>query len=316
MNTKYIVRYIFHILLFLFSFFITFAQSELNFNHYTTYTYKQADTTDLKLDLYLPYNTETNRTCLIYVHGGGFRAGTRNYKEVDDFCRFFTDQGYVVATMSYRLPIKGRNFDCNITAEEKIQTFRGAAIDIHDCISFLLDHATEIGIDPSRIVISGSSAGAEACLHAAYMPVEEFSSHKYENFKIAGVISMAGALADTSWITEENAIPTLLFHGTCDKLVPYGTAPHHYCESSEPGYLILHGGYSISKRLKHLGQAFYLYTACKGAHEWAGKPMDNNRYEILDWLKTDVEDKAFRQINQVVQTGQKSCEYPQREYCQ
>jgi predicted phosphatase len=57
------------------------------------------------------------------VHGGGFRAGTRNYKEVDDFCRFFTDQGYVVATMSYRLPLKAEISIAILPLKKKYKPF-------------------------------------------------------------------------------------------------------------------------------------------------------------------------------------------------
>jgi poly(3-hydroxybutyrate) depolymerase len=315
MNSRKIIPVILSIFLLAFSFLKANAQLNSSFNNYSTYIYKQIDTSDFKLDIYQPYNNETKRTCLLYIHGGGFKGGSRNNREINDFCQFFAAQGYVVATMSYPLPFKGRNFDCNISAREKIQTFRRVAIDIHDCLSFLLDHANEIGIDSSKIVISGSSAGAEASLHAAYMPIKGLSTDKYAHFKLAGVISMAGALTDTSWITKENAIPTLLFHGTCDNLVPYATASHHYCDSSAAGYLILHGAYSISQRLKNLGQPFYLYSVCNGAHEWASKPLKINQFEILDWLKTDVEGKAFRQINQVVQSENKDCDYQQYEYC-
>jgi hypothetical protein len=108
-----------------------------------------------------------------------------------------------------------------------------------------------------KIILAGSSAGAEAVLHAAYWTANDLIDLPEqpalpEDFKYGGVISMAGALVDTNLITKENAIPTLLFHGTCDNLVPFGTAPHHYCDESDKGYLMLHGANSIAKRLHHL----------------------------------------------------------------
>ena len=316
MKLRSLVKIIILLLFFHLPFYGLNAQSDFVFDNFSTYSYKQVDTTDLKLDVYLPYNHEKKRTCLLYVHGGGFRDGNRNSENINDFCQYFASEGYVTLSMSYRLLIKGRSFNCQIPAEEKIQTFKEAAIDIHDALSFILEHANELGIDSSKIVIAGSSAGAEACLHAAFMPVEEFSTNKSGNFKLAGVISMAGAITDTAWITKENAIPCLFFHGSCDNLVPYATASHRYCDPSQPGYLIIHGGYSISKRLLHLGQPYFLYTACKGAHEWASKPLGNNRTEILDWLKTDIEGKVKRQVNQLVKTENEECNFPQYNNCQ
>ncbi len=49
----------------------------------------------------------------------------------------------------------------------------------------------------------------------------------------------AGAVVNANYITKDNAIPAVLFHGTEDDLVPFGTAPHHFCDPSKPGYIIL-----------------------------------------------------------------------------
>lgn len=85
------------------------------------------------------------------------------------------------------------------------------------------------------IIICGSSAGAEPVLSTVYNlpPLREDESPIY----YAGGIAMAGAITDISRITGESAIPSMFFHGTCDNVVPYGTAPHRYCQQGKEGYL-------------------------------------------------------------------------------
>jgi len=291
------------------------AQDTVCSETYRTYVYKTEDTTNLLVDVFLPFDTMKNRTCILYLHGGGFMGGKRHYYNQFEFYHYFASQGVVVTSMSYRYTMKDKGFNCRTPAKEKIHAFREAAIDINDCVDFLLRNATALGIDSSKIIIAGSSAGAEACLHAAYMPLKKKDRIGDENFRFAGVISMAGALADTSWITRENAIPTLLFHGTCDKLVPYGAAAHHYCDEKRPGYLMLYGGHSIMERLRHLDRGYYLYTLCNGGHEISGTPLTKYLPEMMDWINNDVEKQKLRQIHIIEPTDKKSCDLPQFSFC-
>jgi hypothetical protein len=128
---------------------------------------------------------------------------------------------------------------------------------------------------------------------------------------------MAGALLNLDWVNAESAIPGQFFHGTCDNLVPYGEAPHHYCGPSDPGYMTLYGAKAIADKQEALGRGFYLYTACTGRHEWAGKPMTHNVDEVTDFLYHDVLMGQKRQIHLVVDGGQAVCpeEYPDFEFC-
>jgi para-nitrobenzyl esterase len=132
-----------------------------------------------------------------------------------------------------------------------------------------------IRIDPSKIIVGGSSAGAEAVLNAVYnerLMAGDLS--KYENVEFAGVFSLAGAVVDARYITEENAVPGVFFHGTEDNLVPFGTAPHHWCDRDKPGYIILDGSYSITERLKEMDSSYLLYSFEGGRHEHSGMPFD------------------------------------------
>jgi hypothetical protein len=79
---------------------------------------------------------------------------------------------------------------------------------------------------------------------------------------------MAGAIPDLEKIYAESAVPSLLFHGTCDELVPYATAPHRHCKEGQPGDLILHGSFDIAQKLQQLNKPFWLHTTCRPDMKW------------------------------------------------
>ncbi len=286
-----------------------------------TFTYAQKPDETLDMDVYMPQeNSETQRPVLLYVHGGGFSGGQRNGERGNRFFRQLAQKGYVVATMSYTLTMKGKSFSCDQPTPNKIKTFRAVGNDIARATQFLNSKSTELGIDTTQLVLAGSSAGAEAVLHAAYWSetrVAEGTSLLSETFRYAGVISMAGALVSLDWVTAESAIPTQLFHGTCDNLVPYGEASHHYCQVGEPGYMPLYGPEAITDKLRELGKSYYLYTVCRGRHEWAGRPLANNVAEITDFLYHDVLQQQKRQIHTIQASAGDDCpDYPVFNYCE
>ncbi|MEP6260223.1 MAG: alpha/beta hydrolase [Gillisia sp.] len=242
-----------------------------------TEIYSVKDGEELKLDIYSPVNdTLQARPLIVFMHGGGFSGGTRTNEAEVKFAEAAARKGYVAVQISYRLTRKGRSFGCDYEAEGKMKTFRLAAEDFMDAVHFMLKKGSEYKIDPSKIIVGGSSAGAEAVLNAVYNERLMFGDlAKYENMKFAGVFSLAGAIVDARYITEENAVPGVFFHGTEDNLVPYGTAPHHWCDRDNPGYIILDGSHSIVNQLKELNTSYLLYSFEGGRHEHSGMPFDH-----------------------------------------
>lgn len=280
-----------------------------------TYTYAEKNGQRLDLDIYLPVqDQETERPVLLYVHGGGFSGGTRNGDGIVDFCKKIARRGYAAVSISYRLTRKETKtgFGCDCTAKEKLATFTAAVEDLHDATAFLIERQEQFGIDPNQIILAGSSAGAETVLDAVYdQPL------KYEadpSISYAGVISMAGAIPDTSKITDQTAIPSLFFHGTCDNLVPYGKASHRYCNPDEAGYLVLNGGQVIAEKLRLLGKPYWLHTTCGGNHSLAGSPMTLYFDEIIKFCYDFVLNSKKDQIHTIV-PGEHACDYPEFNYC-
>ena len=281
-----------------------------------TFTYTQKDGQNLDLDIYTPaFDDETKRPVFLYVHGGGFSGGTRNGKGTVEFCKKIAKRGYTAVSISYRLTRKGKDtaFGCDCPANEKLATFDAAVEDLQDATYFLIENREQFGIDPQTIIISGSSAGAETVLNAAYQAPFCYGLESGP-VAYAGVVSMAGAIPDTAKIYEESAIPSLFFHGTCDNLVPYASASHHYCNENQPGYLVLHGSKTIADKLDRLGKPYWLHTTCGGNHSLAGSPMSDYFEEIMDFCHRFVLNHSQEQIHTVV-PGEHTCDYPAFDYC-
>lgn len=241
-----------------------------------TATYANKDGEALKLDIYQPAkDTMQQRPVIIFMHGGGFSGGTRTNPAEVKFAETAAKKGYVAVQISYRLTRKGESFGCDYQASGKIETFKLAAEDFMDAVNFMVKNKEEYRIDSSKIIVGGSSAGAEAVLNAVYnehLMLKDLS--KYKNFDFTGVFSLAGALVDAKYITKENAVPGVFFHGTEDNLVPYATGPHHWCDRNKPGYIILDGSKTITEKLKELNTSYMLYSFKGGKHEHSGMPFD------------------------------------------
>lgn len=170
-----------------------------------TFSYFEDESQELQMDVYSPQgDTAKHRPVLLYVHGGGFAGGRRDEERYTEFCKTMAKKGYVAITMSYTLVMKGKSFSCDQPAPNKIKTFKQVGQDISRATRYLIAQQSSLKIDTNRIVLLGSSAGAEAVLHAAYWNDTWKDDRQVilpDQFKYAGVVSMAGALVSTDLIS-------------------------------------------------------------------------------------------------------------------
>jgi acetyl esterase/lipase len=82
--------------------------------------------------------------CVYWIHGGGMVMGDR-FSQIDIPLEWLDELGAVVVSVEYRL------------APEATGTT--PVDDCHRGLLWVAEHATELGIDPDRIVVAGASAG-------------------------------------------------------------------------------------------------------------------------------------------------------------
>ena len=185
---------------------------------------QDGQTVTLRLDMYQPAgDTVTARPAIVWVHGGSFCCGSRTSPELVEEANAFARKGYVNVSIDYRLVEGG----CAPSADlgRCITAIGHAREDAQTAVRFLRSQAATYRIDPDRIAIGGTSAGAITALNVGYNP-ENPGPGQHQGFSSAvrAVQSISGAELASGGTANAGDAPALLFHGTDDPLVPYSWA--------------------------------------------------------------------------------------------
>lgn len=213
------------------------------------------DSADLLLDLYqAKADTAQARAALIYIHGGSFTDGGKAEGNTPDVCKSLARRGYVVASVNYRLGIEEP-----LTQAHQLEALYRAVQDARTALRFARAQAEAARIDPDRIILGGSSAGAITAVHAACWDSDELDGIDIARWggldagslpgfssEAAGVYSIAGALGDLSWMEADDP-PLICIHSRQDAVVPYDSGP------DPSGFTTLYGGKALYGRAKSLG---------------------------------------------------------------
>lgn len=191
-----------------------------------TYTFAVRDTVELKMDVYQPKHPRADHACVLYVFGGGFVSGARNEKYSVKCCQLLADRGFVAVAIDYRLYLKHAPKVPLLKMYTLFDTaIRYAVEDCAEAVAYLWDHAGELKLDPSKMVLTGCSAGAITVLQTDYSRVNHLDvvAKLPKGFVPAAVIPYAGGIMCRNHALKYDSqpAPTCMFHGTCDKIVNY-----------------------------------------------------------------------------------------------
>jgi acetyl esterase/lipase len=207
--------------------------------------YANPDGQHLQLDLARPKTGEGPFPAILCIHGGGFRAGSR--QGYDAQCIRLAQHGYVAATVTYRLAPRYQ--------------FPAAVNDVKEAVRWLRANADKYHLDPHRVGVTGGSAGGHlAQFLGVTADVKQFEGdggHRDRSSRVACVVNFFGPSDFTHsygksvdaaevlplflggnleqarhrhivasplyWVTP-HAAPTLCIHGTKDPYVAYEQA--------------------------------------------------------------------------------------------
>jgi acetyl esterase/lipase len=206
--------------------------------------YGREDGEPLLLNLAKPKEGDALRPAVLCIHGGGFRAGTR--EGYNKTCLTLAANGFVAATVEYRLAPKFK--------------FPAAVHDVKAAVRWFRANASKLGIDPNRIGVMGGSAGGHlaqflgvtagvaefegtvnpgfsssvTCVANYYGPSDftksygkSVDAHEVLPLWFGGNLEEERHLhvigSPLPWVTP-NAAPTLLIHGTEDPYVAHEQA--------------------------------------------------------------------------------------------
>ncbi len=204
-------------------------------SHSKKLVYQVKDKVSYALEFYP--TTRVNAPCIVVVHGGGWDSGSR--LDLDLLNEYLAANGYAVASLDYRL------------APEHI--YPAPIKDLDSVLAFLKRKEKELGIDTSRFVLLGRSAGAQIALQAAYLGGKSLG--------IKGVISYYGP-ADMVYgysipcnpaILDSRKIMVAYLGADFPKNpVPYSaSSPIEYLTSDSPPTLSLHGHRDVMVAYEH-----------------------------------------------------------------
>ena len=137
-----------------------------------THAFAERDSV-LYLDVHRPLKPRDDKAAVIAVFGGGFFTGARDNQYQLALADSLTHRGYTVISIDYRLGLKDSLMVAEHNSLFKLTDLFQYCIDIatEDCadaVAWTIAHASELDIDPSKIVLTGSSAGAITVLQLDY----------------------------------------------------------------------------------------------------------------------------------------------------
>jgi acetyl esterase/lipase len=220
--------------------------------------YARVGGSGIALDLHSP--AKQNGPLIVYVHGGAWRGGSKSEMPLKQL----VEAGWPVASVDYRLSTVAR--------------FPAQVHDIKAAIRFLRGKEKDLGIDASRVIVAGSSAGGHL---AALVGVSNgdkqlegaVGDYLGKSSDVQGIISFFGASDLTTILSQSTPhglsvrMPALdlLLGGQPDKVEELAklASPVFHVDKKDPPLLLFHGDRDPQMPINQAHQL-------EGAYEQAG----------------------------------------------
>jgi acetyl esterase/lipase len=194
-------------------------------------TYHTANNRDNKVDLYLPRGAEGPTPVLMYIHGGGWRAGSKE----GNVLRLlpWLEMGWAVVNVQYRLA--------------QVSLAPAAVEDCLCALRWVIRNAEQYNIDASRIVVTGNSAGGHLALTTGMVNKEsglDLECQLQEELGVAAVINWYGItdVGDLLQGENEKSYAVRWMGSLPDRLdVARRVSPLSYVRGGLPPILTIHG---------------------------------------------------------------------------
>lgn len=218
---------------------------------------------DLKIQIH--HAQDPQAPCVFQIHGGGYSRG--DFEQLNNYNRFLNKLGYTVVTTSYRF-IPDHAWPAQIE-------------DVLDVYNILLERANEFGVNTSRIVLSGRSAGGHLALLAGL---------RLQDPRIAGIISFyplidfevfyrkgfAGDILDTP-----NRVMQLLNAKPDENPAIYADInPIRHLHDKAPPIFLVHGDRDSVVSIEHSWIFRQALVANKTPHYLLQLPFDSHGFDV------------------------------------
>ncbi|SKA81522.1 Acetyl esterase/lipase [Prosthecobacter debontii] len=197
--------------------------SDLSYKHGDQLT--PYETERCKLDLYLPTGVKDFPT-LVWLHGGGLTAGSKDGKQQPPIARHFAEQGIAMAVVNYRLSPHA--------------TYPAYLEDSAAAFAWVEKHIAEYGGAMNRVFLGGHSAGAYLTLMVS-MDDQYLKASGSDISHIAGIVPVAGQTLTHFTIRIERGLPK-------DQIIADAASPLYHVRKDAPPMLILYAEKDMAMR--------------------------------------------------------------------
>ena len=243
-----------------------------------TYRFVERDSF-LCLDVYKPEVPRADNASVLMAFGGGFFSGERNNNQMKEWAQALTEHGFTVISIDYRLGFKDSAAVASHRRLLQLPDLFKYCIDIavQDCaaaVAWVHSNAGMLGIDPSKLILTGSSAGAITVLQLDYCRANSLpqASALPAGWKPAAVIPYSGGVMcrDSKLKYATDPAPTMLLHGKKDRIVTYKSIGLPFGEK-------MHGGKKMDKALNR-----------QDIPHWFIR-FDDIGHEVANWLPGSID---------------------------
>jgi acetyl esterase/lipase len=187
---------------------------------YGTATAADGSAVQLRLDLYTPRgDTATDRPVFVFAHGGFFFTGDKSTTVA--WAQRMAQRGYVAASINYRLGSAPVLYPVDTPTE--FQVVNDARADMQTAVRWFRANAASLRIDPDRIAVGGTSAGAVTALGvAANADAPLPGDHDEFSSAVCTAVSFSGANDPAAFGPFDAG--AIFHHGEIDTIVPTAQA--------------------------------------------------------------------------------------------
>lgn len=224
------------------------------------FVFRKVGERELRLFVVKPsgWSKADHRPCLVAFFGGGWSSGSPTHSIV--WANWAASRGLVGIAPDYRTRIRFGG-----TPEDCVADGRAA-------VSWIEEHADELGIDPKKIISQGGSAGGHVAAWTAISadgpgtnnpapkfppaalvlmnPVTDTKDGGYGGTKRFGGDAARALACSVPDQMQKNMPPTIVFHATADKTVPYANSVA-FCDK-----LVSHGNRCELITFQGLGHSY------------------------------------------------------------
>jgi acetyl esterase len=204
---------------------------------------------EVKLEFFRPVGAAPGKPApaIVWIHGGAWVGGTTD--ATTPHARYFASRGMFTANVVYRLASPGKVMVADCLA------------DCRSAITYLREHAAELGIDSARIAVAGDSAGGHLAASLGtlpdgdvssrpnamllYNPIVDMTEGEWIRYAVGGEalankksplpaapqdVALARSLSPLFHV-RAGQVPSILLHGREDRVVPVSQA-ERFAEAS------------------------------------------------------------------------------------